>query len=172
MNASMSECRLEQICDYHKFISQLINDLELTPFPIHFTESLSETSLKFLLELSPIHVIKKQKEDKFVCVGGIKQLMLARAMLKPEQSISILLYHAEKLTSKELENQKKRLLVELYQQPTLMMMAHGDTKMIDSTAKNLNKLDKTILAELKLEDDDFQAFWSGVSVRTIQRARK
>lgn len=160
----MSTCQLRQIHKYHFKLSELVSDLKLAPFATDFTESLSEKSFQLLLELNPIHVVKR-KGEKYECVGGIRQLMLAQRFLSAETSIPILV-HLGKLNVEEMRG---RLLVELYQQPALMAMAHGDTKMARSMAQKLKGLDDALLAGLELNTIELQSYWAAVSGRTIKR---
>lgn len=168
MKASMSTCRLEQIYKFHSSLSELINNLELPPPPIRYSKKLSEEAIRLLLELSPVQVVRSGKE-KYACIAGIKQLLLARAKLPLEYEIPVLLHHGRRVDKTEV---KKRLLVELYHQPSLMSVAYGDTQTIGSISKSLKTLNPLLLAELNLETDDLQAYWSGVSKGTIGRGRK
>jgi len=168
VDASMSICRLDQVHKFHSSISELINDLELSPMPIRYSGKLSKEALRLLFELSPIHVIKNGK-GQYVCIGGIKQLLLARAKLPPEHEIPILLHNGKSVDKAET---KRRLLVELYHQPALMSLAFGDTKMAKEMFKKFEAPAVFQLEELKLDTLELQAYWSGTSKRTIQRGRE
>lgn len=169
MKASMSTCRLEQVQKYHNSLSDLINNYQLPPFPVRFSKLLTQESIHALLELSPIHVMPQKKSDGFTCVGGIRSLMLARTILPPEYKIPILLYHASKISKVLVQ---KRFLVELYHQPELMSLAHGDTKMAGLMYPTLEELDKPLLKELALDTIELQAYWSGASTRTVKRGKE
>lgn len=165
----MSECRLEQIHKYHGCLAKLINNYQLPPFPVGFTKLLTQESIRALLELSPVHVVPNKKGDGFVCVGGVRQLMLARIKLPPEKEIPVLLYHATKINR---EKTQRRFLVELYHQPALMSLAHGDTKMAGLMYPDLEGLDETMLKGLQLKTAELQAYWAGVSGRTVKRGKE
>lgn len=169
MKASMSTCRLEQIQKYHSSLSELVNNYQLPPFPVRFSKLLTQESIHALLELSPIHAMPQKNGDGFTCVGGIRLLMLARTMLPPEYEIPILLYHASKISKVLVQ---KRFLVELYHQPELMTLAHGDTKMAGLMYPDLEELDEDLLKGLQLDTADLQAYWAGVSSRTVKRGKE
>jgi len=164
MKAPMSSCQLRQIHKYHTDLAALINALDLAPFATSFTKSLSEKSLQTLRELSLVHVIRSGR-DRYECVGGVRQLSLARKVLSSENTIPVLI-HSDEMDRDTIQ---RRLLVGLYQQPALMGMSHGDTQMAKDMIERLKTLDESLLADLNLNSDKRQSYWSGVSDRTIQR---
>lgn len=169
MKASMIKCRLEQVYKYHGCLAEMINNYQLPPFPISFTKLLTQESMLALLELSPVHVVPNKKGDRFICVGGIRQLMLARTKLPPEKEIWVLRYHTTKVN---IEKTRQRFLVELYHQPALMRLAHRDTKMAQLMYPALEELDEGMLKGLQLKTADLQAYWAGVSSRTVKRGKE
>jgi len=164
MKATMSYRPLQQIQKYHNHLAQLVNSLELAPSVTSFTKHLTERSLETLLELSPIHVIKQDK-GVYECVGGIRQLIMARRVLPPESKIPMLVYAVEP----SMAEMQQRLLVELYQQPVLMALSQRDTNIAKGMPTKLKSIDKTLLKALNLDTDKKQAYWTDVSERTINR---
>jgi len=157
-------CQISQIIRTHTKLSELINELKLPPLVSQYTKELSSSALMSLLEIYPISV-KKTGKDNFECIGGIRQFLLAQCMFQSDVEIPVLC-HPGKL---KLESMQRRVLVELYHLPLLLGVYQGDSRMARAMVSSLDELDPDLVKKMGLDTKVLQAYWSGVSERTIKR---
>lgn len=70
---------------------------------------LSRNAVENLLELHPIFVVKKNKDDNYFCIGGIRSLSIARNCLMPLDVVSVML-----LNKIKIEVAGKRCLTDIF----------------------------------------------------------
>ena len=166
---TLKACRIEQITSHHPKLSSLLVDLDLPPLAVGYGKELTPAALKTLLEIYPIRVMSHSNHT-YRCIGGIRQWLLAQAMLQPKDSIAVLVYPKKKV---DVQSMQRQLLVELYHMPLMMGLMQGDTRMAGTMVKNLkdgkDESLSDVLLELGLGTQKMQSYWSGVSERTLKR---
>lgn len=159
----LTTSKLSNIQRSHSKLAELLTELKLPPLVTKYCNDLPPEALRILLEISPIAV--KSFKGGYECIGGVRQWALAKLYFKDDDLISVLVY-PDRL---DVQAMQRRVLVELFQQPTLLGLSQGDTRAVKAIAGALEKVDENLVAELGLGTKAQQSCWSKVSERTLNR---